>query len=208
MNEITKTQRRTQAYWFVDGLAEIIGGVVLALVGVLLYFSVIADDQGLATLALGAMILGFPLSAKAVRWGKDRLTHQRTGYVSYPQPSGKRRATSAVVAVVLGAAFAGGALALGEPTFDGTLGTYMLVALGVGVAAGLAMRATRMGMPRFYLSAAVVAAAAVWSLAEGLDFIAGMGAVWTALGSASLITGAIALGRYLRATSGLDGARR
>ncbi|GAB4289388.1 MAG: hypothetical protein Kow0067_15300 [Coriobacteriia bacterium] len=208
MNEITKTQRRTQAYWFIDGLAEIIGGIVLAAVGVLLYFSVIADNQGLATLALGVMIIGFPLSARVVRWAKDRLTHQRTGYVSYPQPSGKRRATSAIVAAVLGAAFAGGALALGEPTFEGTLGTYMLVALGVAVAAGLTVRATRMGMPRFYLSAAIVAAAAVWSLAEGLGFIAGMGAVWTALGAASLVTGALALGRYLRATSASDGEQR
>ncbi|MCK8115363.1 hypothetical protein [Anaerosoma tenue] len=205
MNEITKTQRRTQAYWFVDGLAEMIGGVALAAVGVLLYLSVVADNQGLATMALFVMILGFPLSAKAVRWAKDGLTHQRTGYVSYPQPSGKRRATSAVVAGVLGVVFAASAITLGDPTFDGTLGTYMLLGLGVAVSVSLAVRAGRMGMPRFYLSAAAVAAAAAWGLAQGCGFIAGMGAVWMALGAASLITGLTALGRYLRATSGLPG---
>lgn len=205
MNEITKTQRRTQAYWFVDGLAEMIGGVPLAAVGALLHFSISADNQALGTAALFVMILAFPLSAKAVRWAKDRLTHQRTGYVSYPQPSGRRRATSAIVAGVLGVVFAVSAVTFGDPTFGGTLGTYMLVGLGVAVSASLVVRAGQMGMPRFYLSAAAVAGATIWALARGLGFIAGMGVVWMALGGVSLATGLIALGQYLRTTSSLAG---
>ena len=205
MNDITTTQRRTQAYWFVDGLGELIGGAALAAVGALMHLSVAVDNEGFATMALGVMILGFPLSAKAVRWAKDHLTHRRTGYVSYPAPSARRRTTSTIIAAVLGIVFTVSAVSLGERGFDGTLGTYMLLGLGAGVAVALAARASLMSMPRFYLSAIVVATSAIWSVAQELGFIAGMGVVWIALGLASLITGGIALGQYLRAPSGLAG---
>ena len=199
MDEITRTQRRTTGYWFSDGISEMVGGVALALVGVLLYLSVARDNDIFATSALFAMILGFPATAKIVRWVKDRFTHPRTGYVKYPERSKKRRGIGMVISFVLGSGLAITAVALGNVGFDGAFGHALTAGFGAAVAAALAVRAYKVSMPRFYLSALVVAGGAVWSFLQELSFIGALGVMWMALGSVSVVTGIIALVAYLRA---------
>ena len=86
MHEIAKTQQRTRSYWFSDGIAEMVGGLAMALVGLPMIAAARTGMETLSTVALLGMILLFPLSARVVRYLKDRITHQRTGYVKYPRP--------------------------------------------------------------------------------------------------------------------------
>ena len=142
--------------------------------------------------------VGFPVSAKVVRWVKDRITHPRTGYVKYPERSGKRRGVGAAIALVMGVGIALAAVLLDNENFEGTLGYAATAAAGGALAAALAVRAHKMSMTRFYLSALTVAGGAAWSFAQGLSFIGALGVMWLALGCVSVITGTIALAAYLR----------
>lgn len=205
MNDITRTQRRTQGYWFVDGIAEIVGGVALSIVGALLYLSVALDNDIFATGALFGMILLFPATARVVRWAKDRITYPRTGFVKYPDPSKKRRGTSAVVALLVGIVFALVAVRSRNEGFEGPFGYALTTGLGVSMAIAFAVRAHKMSMPRFYVSALVVAAAAGWAILQGMSFIAAMGIMWIGLGITSVITGAIALGGYIHENPAPEG---
>lgn len=198
MDEITKTQRRTAGYWFSDGIAELVGGVALALVGVSLWLSVARNNDPLATVGLFIMMIGFPLSAKVVRWAKNRVTHERTGYVKFPERSSKQRGIGAVVALVLGVAIALTAVSLRNPDFSGLFG-YGMTAVFAGVlGVAFGVRAYQMAMPRFYLSGLVVLVSAGWAVSQELSFIGAMGVMWLALGLTSIVTGTVALTAYLR----------
>lgn len=202
MNDITHVQRRTQAYWFVDGIAELVGGIALGTVGALMYGAEATGNENLSTVALLGMIVAFPLSAKAVHWIKDRFTHQRTGYVKYPEPSPARRRNAAIMAFVFGILFAGIAVASGDSEYAGAFGYAITIAAALGIAGTLVHRALRLSMPRLHFSAVAVLAAGVWALVEGVDFVAALGALWFALGVASLLTGSVALAGYARRTRG------
>ena len=65
MSEIERTQQRTRGYWYCDDIAELVGGVALALVGIPLLASARTGIEMLSTISLMAMILLFPASAHA-----------------------------------------------------------------------------------------------------------------------------------------------
>ena len=198
MDEITKTQRRTRGYWFSDGITEIVGGIALALVGLPMFLAVRTGIEMLSTMALMAMILLFPASARVVRFLKDRITHPRTGYVSYPAPSMSRRMKSFVAALAVAVAMVILALVWGEFSLDGVVGRSLLWGTGAGVGIAFAIRAIQMRMPRFFLSATSVLGGTAWLAVKGFGFIEGLGILWLILGAASILTGLLALISYLR----------
>lgn len=198
MDEITKTQRRTRGYWFSDGITEIVGGIALALVGLPMFLAVRTGIEMLSTMALMAMILLFPLSARVVRFLKDRITHPRTGYVKYPAPSMSRRVKSMIAAGAVAVAMVILALVWGDFSLDGVVGRALLWGTGAGVGIAFAIRGIQMRMPRFLLSAAIVLGGTVWLALKGFGFIEGLGLLWMILGGASILTGLFALIAYLR----------
>lgn len=198
MDEIKRTQQRTRGYWFSDGIAEIVGGIALALVGLPMFLSVRTGIEMLSTVGLMAMILLFPASARVVRFLKDRITHQRTGYVSYPAPSMSRRMKSFVAALAVAVAMVLLALVWGEFSLDGIVGRALLWGTGAGVGIAFAVRAIQMRMPRFFLSAGAVLGGTAWLAIKGFGFIEGLGLLWLILGGASVVTGLLALIVYLR----------
>lgn len=197
MNEILKTQQRTQSYWFGDGITEIVGGIALALVGVPLYAAAQFRMSGLSTLALGVMILLFPASAKVVRFLKDRITHARTGYVSYPKRPASKRRRGYVIALLLGVAVVSTLIALGDQSLQGVASRSLLLGIGVGMAAAFLVRAIKLHLPRFFVPAA--ACLAVVALAWGFEFqfIEGLALMWLVLGATLFLTGSMALLVYL-----------
>ena len=198
MEEIKRTQQRTRGYWFSDGITEIVGGIALALVGLPMFLSVRTGAEMLSTLALMAMILLFPASARVVRFLKDRITHPRTGYVKYAAPSLNRRMKSAVSALAIAVAMVVLALVWGDFSLDGVVGRALLWGTGGGVGIAFAVRAIQMRMPRFLLSAVVVFGGTAWLAVKGFGFIEGLGFLWMILGGASILTGLFALIAYLR----------
>lgn len=86
--ELEKIQQRTRQYWYVDGLNEIgFGLFCLLLAGYFSLLAVLPDDSTAARWLNAGFILviliGVLLLNLGIRWGKQRLTFPRTGYVSF-----------------------------------------------------------------------------------------------------------------------------
>jgi len=199
MNEIARTQQRTRGYWYCDGIAELVGGIAMALVGFPMIASARTGIDMLSTVALMLMILLFPASAHVVRLLKDRITHARTGYVKYPRHTMSKGRKLLLFALFLCTALAM-LLALwgGEYTLDGIVGKAFLMGAGVGMTVAFAVRAAKLRIPRLYANAVVVAAITVASALVGFGFIEGMGLLLAVLGATSVITGGVTLASYIR----------
>ncbi len=204
VNEMIK---RTQRYWYVDGISEIGVGVLFVLLG--LSFFVIAWLAPLSPLqgwivAIGQpllVILGMWIIRRIIVWAKEHITYPRTGYVVYQRSSGVRRWQRAIRAGVI-AAVAGGGVAL----LQGVIGVDWVPVVS-GVLLGMAMLVLnlRLGLLRFGLLALY---AVVWGLVTAAlqlpstlsagVFFGGFGLFWA-------ISGTIVLIRYLRNTQSLAG---
>ena len=158
MNDLNKTIRRTQQYWFEDGLVELLLGLVIVILSGLFWWQVSSSSKyaplvgGVAMpfiIVLGALLLGVTL-----RWLKQRLVYPRTGYVTYVKPTRKRRGLSALLGLVIGAVMAGA-------VFQLELADLATAFMGAGVGFALFMLGIRVGLMRFYVLA-------VWSVAVGV----------------------------------------
>lgn len=88
--------RNTRKYWYVDGLSEIAGGLIIFFAG--LSYWLVAQMENTAykfvllTLAQPVVIiLGSWLAQKILPWIKERVTYPRTGYLEFRKPVKKRR---------------------------------------------------------------------------------------------------------------------
>ncbi|MFB3852394.1 MAG: hypothetical protein ACE148_01075 [Vicinamibacterales bacterium] len=107
-DEIQRIERRTRRYWFEDGISEI--GIGTVFVVLAMYF--VAENSlsvGRAgpffPLLLPVLVVVLALSiARIVRAAKDRYVHPRTGYLSFPKPSNRRRLATAVIAATVSSA--------------------------------------------------------------------------------------------------------
>ena len=98
--------RRTQGYRYSDGFVEIVIGCLFALIGGLLFVQsrVLPDSILTIVLAVGVPLLiigGSLLSKQAVRSLKERITYQRTGYISYEKKRNTSKRRWLVVAFAL-----------------------------------------------------------------------------------------------------------
>ncbi len=103
MNEIDKIQLTTYRYWYEDGLADLGAGWVFALLGILFLLQALAPAgplAGMSAILLPLVVIGGVLTAGwAIAGLKARITYPRTGYVSYPQPTRRRRWLTALLAL-------------------------------------------------------------------------------------------------------------
>jgi len=198
MNEIERIQQRTRSYWYCDGIAELIGGIAMMLVGFPMVAAARTGAEMISTIALMAMILLFPATARIVGLLKDRITHKRTGYVQYPRPAMTKRRKLAIFSVLVGVAAAMlVALWGGDYTLNGTVGKALLLGVGAGMAVAFVLRAKRLQIPRLYIVAVVAGAATLLSGLSDFGFVEGVGWLLATIGSASVITGGVALITYL-----------
>ena len=194
--------RRTQRYWYVDGLNELAVGVVVSLLGVYYYVLGHIPNSGTRAWLLG---LGMPaliiLGALAGRWVvarlKEHLTYPRTGYVSYRRPGIRRRILVSLLSAVAAAALVYFSSRLLErfsqnllPILTGLLFAILILYLGLNY-----------GVARFYLLALgtfLMGLLTAWlSLPEPFDsalFFGGAGVLW-------ILSGGLTLVRYLRSTT-------
>ena len=158
MNDLNKTIRRTQQYWFEDGLIELLLGLLIVVLSALFWWQVSNSSKyaplvgGVAMpfiIVLGALLLGVTL-----RWLKQRLVYPRTGYVTYVKPTRKRRGLSALLGLVIGAVMAAAVIQL-------ELADLATAFMGAGVGFALFMLGIRVGLMRFYVLA-------VWAVAVGV----------------------------------------
>jgi hypothetical protein len=196
-----EAKRRTAAYWYIDGLAEIGAGCMVLLIG-LFNFSVgtwVALPVRGLVVGLGQPLLiiaGFVAVRKAVISLKERITYVRTGFVAYPRPRGARRWASYLTAL-LGTAVAVAIVIALMPTLGED---WVMTGTGFFTGLLLAMIGMRTSLPRFYVLAGLVflagLAASLLHLQDPLNialFLGVFGAAW-------VLMGALTLRKYLRST--------
>jgi hypothetical protein len=195
--------RRTQTYWYSDGLAEI-GFAFISLVlsfyfyghatlapGSLLYRIL---DVGFLLILLGAALL----TRRIITFFKARLTYPRTGYVSYRQPNTFHRLSKMLLAMLIAAILV--ALFSSINNTD----TYMPAASGILIGAALAYFAYRYGPLRFYLLAALSSLIGAGLSLSGIGDIFGLSLYYGFMGLGLLLSGLLVLRDYLLKTQPPD----
>jgi hypothetical protein len=201
-NSLNQMTKRTAGYWYVDGLAELGTGFLFLVLGGFYLVMSRLQPGGITALAVGIgqpliIILGVYGVSRLVRFFKERITYPRTGYVSYrqkPQSVRRKKAMMAgMVAAVLAVLVTLLVLDLGEATIwlvAGVLGALVPVMFGY-----------RLGVPRFYLIAALMVGLSVAiyllparpDMNEAVLFYSGLGVIVTGSGLVTLL-------RYLHTT--------
>ncbi|MDX9849912.1 MAG: hypothetical protein RBT01_05360 [Anaerolineaceae bacterium] len=199
--DIENIIRNTRKYWYVDGLSEIAGGLVIFLTG-LTYWLIygMADSSTknfLLILAPPAVILlGASQVRKILPQLKEKLTYPRSGYLTFKKPNRTIRVKRAVFAGLLSAIISATAVMVLNglpqrfiPLFSSFLLTLFSIYIGYQVA-----------VPRFYLTGFLIlmlGSIISWINPTGaLPFMllfSGMGIIW-------IISGLITLFLYLRNT--------
>jgi hypothetical protein len=206
---INDSIRRTMAYWYRDGLAELCMGVVLFLLGVVLVIEGPAPHGSRLALVMASLrylvILGGTFSiGVALRYFKGHLIYPRTGYVIYHKPSFKEMAPGFIAVIVLVYLLAGW-VDIGMPQ---KLSIFIWLLAGLTAFFGYLFLSWgwETEFRRFYLlgalvifAGAVIAAAGIlFSLRENIHYmLIGPGLFFLFTGAVSCLSGAFALRNYL-----------
>lgn len=88
--------RNTRRYWYIDGLSEIAGGLIIFLGGFSYYLVSIMNNSALKYILLTVLqpviiIGGSLLARKILPLIKERLTYPRTGYLTFKRPARNNR---------------------------------------------------------------------------------------------------------------------
>jgi hypothetical protein len=151
-------EQRGQAYWYQDGIWELIVGMLFVLyAGYYALVGSISEDQALHTvLTVGYIVVipgGMLLGSWIAKRLKSRVSAPRTGYVTFGRSRGHK-----TQAVALGAVIAGGAVA-GALLSDEI---YVPVLIGgMGMAFGAGVTGFRLGVVRLAIVGAVALAGSV-----------------------------------------------
>jgi MFS family permease len=198
INEIIRNTRR---YWYVDGLAEIAGGLVIFFTGLSYWLVASMENNGVKSLLLifaqpAVILLGSYIARKILPIIKAKLTYPRTGYLAFRKPQIKRRFQRfffvGLMAAVIGALVA---------MFSSTLPERLLPFLSsIFLAIFSVYLGYQNGVPRFYwigLILLLLGSAITFLNPQGpLPYVmlfSGMGIIW-------VLSGAITLTIYLHKT--------
>lgn len=96
MVNIENIIRNTRKYWYVDGLSEIAGGLIIFFSGIAYWIAAQLPNSNykffILTMAQPVIIiLGSLLAQKILPKLKERLTYPRSGYLVFRKPVKKRR---------------------------------------------------------------------------------------------------------------------
>ena len=198
-NNLDQTIKRTRQYWYVDGLAEIAFGGLCLLLG-LYFFTRAASPSGSAIgfiLDVGFVILvvgyGF-LAGRILKAVKTRLTYPRTGYISYSHSKVKKRRTTAIIGVIIGAVL-GVTFSAAPASLD-----WIPAINGLLIGGAWLFVAYKIGLPRFYAMALLSALLGIGISIAGLGDRLGLAVYYLATSLIMLALGGFTLYAYLRDT--------
>ena len=205
-DNIDTITRRTQGYWYIDGLAEMTIGLFFVILSVYFTFQkqivTASQNDWLANLGLlGGVLLLAWLFRYALKAIKSRLTYPRTGYVAYPLVQGSTRWLR--YAQTFGLGLVGAAL-IALASRSQTLHSW--VPLVTGTIAGLTVLylSYRFRLVRLtFLACALILVGLMVSLINPGETLA---AVLSSLanGACFIVSGGVTLVRYLRSTRPQD----
>lgn len=193
--------RNTRKYWYVDGLSEISGGLIIFFTGLTYWLVYSMQDSSLKFLLLifaqpVVIILGASLVRKILPKIKEKLTYPRSGYLTFKRPTRSKRVRRAIIiglfAATISAVISMVSMGLPErfiPLFSSVFLTIFSIYIGYQVA-----------VPRFYWTGLLIlllGGIISWINPSGplpyMLLFSGMGVIW-------IMSGLITLIIYLRNT--------
>jgi hypothetical protein len=201
--QVRRLQRRTVRYWFEDGLVELFLGVSLLVIA--LYVAAMELSPGGVGGILGGLfpalfIMIFVAGQRLVRRAKERLVYPRTGFVSYPRASPRRRTLAPVVAAIVAALLV--VLVRRAPP----LATWIPAINGLFMAGLLLLVNRTAALVRLSFLAAVAAVAGLLLALSGAPTGTAVGTLFAVLGLTMAAGGGLALRHYLRHAPPPEGA--
>jgi hypothetical protein len=196
-DQIDQAVQRTQQYWNIDGIPELIFGGIFMLLGI--YFLIqtaLPPESLLANLLNIAFVFivlggGF-LGGRLINSLKTRLTYPRTGYVSYKRSRGKDRWIAGAFAIIIAAVVS--AFFILSPTYMAWIpGVTGIIASGFLLVIGY-----RLALARFYALAAISLILGVGISLSGMGNDPGLAIFYGLMGLAVIISGAVTLHNYLQ----------
>ncbi|MAT41583.1 MAG: hypothetical protein CL609_04510 [Anaerolineaceae bacterium] len=201
---INEIMRNTKKYWYVDGLSELAGGVLIVMIGVTYYLSSLIPNVVVRSLMLGLgqpviIIFGSVLIGKAVKKIKETLTYPRTGYLSFRRQKSKK--VSRVLFIII--------FAIAVSVMVGFVASnlpdqFIPLVVGLFMSILIIFIGYQNNVPRFYLIAVLTVGLglliSLWYPEGVLPFVfmfVGSGILW-------LISGGWTLFNYLRNTNPVE----
>ncbi|RPI95323.1 MAG: hypothetical protein EHM40_03470 [Chloroflexi bacterium] len=208
-SNLSEVERRVTRYWYTDGIVELVGGVMLVLLGI--YFTL----QGSLARFLGGnslfgiiLQMGFFLllflgggwiNQWLVNLLKARLTYPRTGYVEYQTDRGRSSKGKWILFIALSAGIAAFMVLLASlfQAFDAMVALTGLL----GAWVFMILRTRSSGLARFYVLAGVSVILGLALSVTGLSISYNAGLFYGLMGICVSISGGWTLRRYLQHNS-------
>ncbi len=199
VNEIAK---RTQRYWYEDGIWEIGFGAINILLS--LFYLLVAPINWvgplsfvLVLLQVGVILGAFLIINRLVAFLKERITYPRTGYVAYRKPASSARLKRAMYAALI--AVGVGVLVGALEAIPSAQNRTALV-MAIVYAAVLIYFGFRFSLARMYAVAALVILWGYWISRFSLTDLYNSAVFFGGAGLLILLSGVATLLLYLRRT--------
>jgi hypothetical protein len=188
-DKITEATRRTQAYWFIDGLAETGTGILFVVTSIpYLLWSLVPQGSAWSKLASNGrdilLILGIAILFIVVRSIKLHSTYPRTGYMEEKQPGRKQILMTGTFSLAGVLVFAG-LMVTGSllwPAFRMCLVrniAYLPTIIGLFFMAFQIILGFRTGLRRFFVMAGIAALASLGLFVAARFYLATHPFDWT-----------------------------
>ncbi len=198
---IDAVMQRTQRYWYVDGLAEMVVGGVILIIGLFYFLLGLAEPHTVSAWVVGLgqpliILLGWWGASKTVKALKERITYPRTGYLTYPPKGGKTRLKTMALAI---------GISIGMTLLVAWLSTYLHrnwipASAGAILSIATAYLAYRLGLVRFYALAAYIFGLGILTALLALSDTFSNAFLLAGIGLGLAVSGSLTLGNYLRHT--------
>jgi len=201
-SSIQDIEKRTQRYWFDDGLWDLGFGIVCLLIGIvsfILFFTQLEGVLGMVfVLAQTLIIIGsFSAIGKVISYFKERITYPRAGYVVYRKPAARDKVKRILRSFFI-AAFIGGLVSMLASL---SVTRNYLAVITAGLMGMMAFYlGIRFGVLRYILISVITVALGFFISVFHLENDASIAGIFCGMGILWLLSGGITLWHFLTST--------
>jgi hypothetical protein len=196
--DLKEIERKPRQYWNVDGLPDLMMGVLWIVWGMAFLLPDLLPPGGWLQYywmaVMPVLVVGGVVANWAIKKLKQRLTFPRTGYVDWPEPA----PASKVLASLLAAAVAAGVVLLAIRSNAQPMKDLVAPGLALLVALGFLISALRLKLPHYFWMAAAALLLALIIARAHLDLSKGIICLFLSLGVLSTLMGIVRLQAYRR----------